>query len=115
MTATTTAGRKHSTSRDGRRRATSPRGGGNVWIPPLDTRLIATVQRRAGARVHEAAGLLQVYVNWADLLRRALAGGDAAAAREADAEVRSATAGLRRFLCGLGFAAAQPGYAAVAA
>jgi len=34
----------------------------------IDTRLVAAVQARAGARTHEAAGLLNGYYLWATIL-----------------------------------------------
>ncbi|MEZ0268384.1 MAG: hypothetical protein ACAI43_26955 [Phycisphaerae bacterium] len=39
--------------------------------PEIDTRLVAAVQAAAGARCHEAAGLLQSYLLWARIYRTA--------------------------------------------
>jgi hypothetical protein len=41
-------------------------------LPVLDTRLVAAVQAGAGARCHEAAGLLQGYYLWLKLYRMAV-------------------------------------------
>ena len=40
-------------------------------VEAIDTRLVATVQARAGSRVHEAAGLLQSYFLWSHLMGHA--------------------------------------------
>ena len=40
-------------------------------VEAIDTRLVATVQARAGRRVHEAAGLLQSYYLWAHVMGHA--------------------------------------------
>lgn len=64
----------------------------------IDTRLVAAVQRRAGARVHEAAGLLNEYYLWAKLLARAEQRSDQSLAEQACPQVSASRARLRRFL-----------------
>jgi hypothetical protein len=49
------------------------RGGGSVVT--VDTRLVAAVQAAAGARCHEAAGLVQAYYFSAEACRRLASGG----------------------------------------
>lgn len=69
-----------------------------VNMAGLDTRLIAAVQRRAGASAHLAAGLLQSYYYIVTLYRRLRAGPDPAAAAEAGRQVLAAKVRLRQFL-----------------
>jgi hypothetical protein len=64
----------------------------------VDTRLVAKVQRLAGASVHETASALQSYVVWAHVLASAERAGDARAARGARAEFRDAEEHVRRLL-----------------
>lgn len=77
-------------------RSTSP-----SHITPLegiDTRLVAAVQMRAGARVHEAAGLLQQYYLWANLLAKAERIHDESKLKRASLQVSAAKSRLRKFL-----------------
>ena len=67
-------------------------------VGPIDTRLVAAVQCRAGARVHEAANLVQAYFNLAEAHKRAARRNDPAAAEAAGRQVRAAVVNLRRFL-----------------
>lgn len=67
----------------------------------VDSRLLAAVQARAGARCHEAAGLSQSYVSWAHCLHLAARRGDATALEHARRQVAEARAQLRRFLSAL--------------
>jgi hypothetical protein len=64
----------------------------------IDTRLIAAVQRSAGAHCHEAAGLLQHYEYVVRLGRAAEGGGNLATEQLARERVNAAEADLRRFL-----------------
>ena len=75
----------------------------------VDTRLVAAVQRNAGAKVHEASGLLNAYYLWASVHARAAWEQDAKLANEALDQLTGARARLRRFLSGL-----CPAYAAAA-
>ena len=74
---------------------------GNVQAGVIDTRLVAAVQRSAGAKVHEAAGLLNAYYLWASVHARAAWQQDAKLAGEALDQLATARARLRRFLSGL--------------
>ena len=65
---------------------------------PLDTRLIAAVQARAGARVHESAGLLYAYRLSADCYRLTLTTGDSRAAARARMNYELSEWRLRRFV-----------------
>ena len=67
-------------------------------VAGIDTRLISAVQTRAGARVHEAAGLLNGYFLWARLLARAERLHDQRMIETALPQVRKAKVRLRRFL-----------------
>jgi hypothetical protein len=67
----------------------------------IDTRLVAAVQQNAGAKVHEAAGLLNAYYLWASVHARACLQRDAKLANEASDQLAGARARLRRFLSGL--------------
>jgi hypothetical protein len=104
-TATNGANRLRATG-GGRGGGTGRAGGGlvrgqrvnRVNMQGLDTRLIAAVQRRAGASSHQAAGLLQAYYYGVTLYRRLSAGPDAAAADEARRQVLAAKVRLRQFL-----------------
>jgi hypothetical protein len=82
--------------------ASSTRQGNGVIgrVPPVDTRLVAAVQRSAGARVHEAAGLLNAYHLWAAVQARATWHRDGALAQEAEHQVSAAKVRLRQFLSG---------------
>ncbi len=51
--------------------AGQPGGAGRPWKSETDTRLVAAVQARAGARVDEAAGLLNSYYLWSGILSQA--------------------------------------------
>jgi hypothetical protein len=64
----------------------------------LDTQLIAAVQTRAGARVHESAGLLNAYRLSVDCYRLMLRKGDARATAEARVSCDQSEVRLRRFL-----------------
>jgi hypothetical protein len=64
----------------------------------IDTRLVAAVQARAGARVHEAAGLLNEYRLTRELLRRANDRGDENARAEHRRQLRQTEYRLRQFL-----------------
>ena len=75
--------------------------GGNGQPRAIDTRLVAAVQRNAGGRVHEAAGLLNAYYLWASVHARAAWQQDAKLASEAFDQLATARARLRRFLAGL--------------
>jgi hypothetical protein len=75
------------------------RGNGQAGV--IDTRLVAAVQRNAGAKVHEAAGLLNAYYLWASVHARAEWQQDAELANKALDELAAARARLRRFLAGL--------------
>jgi len=66
--------------------------------PDIDTRLVAAVQTHAGARVHEAAGLLNTYFLWSQLLAQADEAGNRTLAREAMGEACKAKWRLRQFL-----------------
>ena len=68
-------------------------------LPCVNTRLVAAVQTRSGARCHESANLLQTYYMCADVYRKRVGRGagadavDAARRRMQQIEVR-----LREFL-----------------
>lgn len=64
----------------------------------LNSRLIATVQERAGAAVHEAAGLVHGYCLWVKALDQAKQNGDLVAAEGATREIQACVVELRRFL-----------------
>ena len=64
----------------------------------LDTRLIAAVQSRAGARCHQAASLLHVYYMCADVYRAKLHRGDHELARAALGRLHECERRLRDFL-----------------
>lgn len=64
----------------------------------VDTRLVAAVQKRAGARVHEAAGLLHAYYLWVNLLSQAERVRDESMIQTASPAVSASRARLRRFL-----------------
>ena len=73
--------------------------GGKGAHSKLDTRLIAAVQSRVGgARVHEAANLLQAYYGWGEELAFACATADADSAADAERAFRAAAVRLRRVL-----------------
>jgi hypothetical protein len=68
-------------------------------LPGLDTRLIAAVQRGAGARCHEAANLLYAYYLWTDVVRQMAAAGETGPdADDARQQVQNAKVRLRAFL-----------------
>ncbi len=71
---------------------------GAVHVATIDTRLVAAVQARAGARIHEAAALLNGYYIWSELLKRALNRNDKPKAAQALGQVCSAKRQLRQFL-----------------
>jgi hypothetical protein len=64
----------------------------------IDTRLVAAVQAKAGARVHEAAGLLNQYRLTRELLRRAFERGDQNALAEHRDQFRKLKIRLRQFV-----------------
>ena len=66
----------------------------------LDAWLVAAVQARAGARVHESAGLLNAYRLSAECGRLMARKGDARAADEARQSFEESETRLRRFLVG---------------
>jgi hypothetical protein len=68
----------------------------------IDTRLVAAVQRHAGAKVHQATGLLNAYYLWASVHARAALQRDNGLANEALNQLANAETRLRRFLSGLG-------------
>jgi hypothetical protein len=67
----------------------------------FNTRLIAAVQTKAGARCHESANLLQAYYFRADVYRMQLRNKDAVAAEAARRSVQQAEVLLRKFLSDL--------------
>ena len=71
---------------------------GAVHVATIDTRLVAAVQARAGARIHEAAGILNGYYIWAEVLKRALSRHDNSKAAIALGNVCAAKRKLRQFL-----------------
>lgn len=71
---------------------------GAVHVATIDTRLVAAVQATAGARIHEAAALLNGYYIWSELLKRALNRNDKPKAALALGKVCSAKRQLRQFL-----------------
>ena len=80
-----------------------PGGAGRPWKPEIDTRLVAAVQARAGARVHEAAGLLNSYYLWSGILSQADGTpGDPAFAMAVE-QVGEAKRRLKQFLCSASF------------
>ena len=89
--------------------ATQNVGHGNAQAGVIDTRLVAAVQRNAGAKVHEAAGLLNAYYLWTSVHARAGWQQDAKLVSEAFEQLTVAKARLRRFLAGL-----CPAYSAAA-
>src|SRR5437764_10031108 len=72
--------------------------GGLASVGAIDTRLIAAVQCRAGAQVHEAANLVQTYFYLAEAHKRAARRNDPDAIEAAGRKVRAAVVNLRRFL-----------------
>jgi hypothetical protein len=77
----------------------------------VNTRLVAAVQQRSGARCHESANLLQAYYFSADVYRMKVRNRDAAAADVAWRGVRRAEAQLRKFLTNLCWQPARAGAA----
>jgi len=71
---------------------------GAVHVATIDTRLVAAVQARAGARIHEAAGLLSGYYIWVEVLKRALSRKDDSKAAIALGNVCAVKRKLRQFL-----------------
>jgi hypothetical protein len=67
----------------------------------FNTRLIAAVQTKAGARCHESANLVQAYYFRADVYRMQMRNKDAVAAEAARRSVQQAETQLRRFLTDL--------------
>jgi hypothetical protein len=65
---------------------------------PLDTRLIAAIQNRAGARCHRSANLLHTYYMCADVYRSRLRQGNADASRAARLRFQESENRLREFL-----------------
>src|SRR3712207_2218326 len=64
----------------------------------LDTRLIAAVQTRAGARCHRSANLISAYYVSADAYRAKLRNGDATGADNARRRLQLSEDRLREFL-----------------
>jgi hypothetical protein len=75
----------------------------------LDTRLIAAVQNRAGARCHESANLLHSYYMCADVYKSKLRQGNADASRAARLRFQESENRLREFLYAPGSASCCPG------
>ena len=71
---------------------------GAVHVATIDTRLVSAVQARAGARIHEAAGLLSGYYVWCEVLKRAIRRDDQSKVAMALAQVCAAKRKLRQFL-----------------
>ena len=71
---------------------------GAARVAVIDTRLVSAVQARAGARIHEAAGLLSGYYLWCEVLKRAIGRNDPSKAARALGQVCSAKRKLRQFL-----------------
>jgi hypothetical protein len=71
---------------------------GAVHVATIDTRLVSAVQARAGARVHEAAGLLSGYYVWCEVLKRAIRRDDQSKVAQALGQVCAAKRKLRQFL-----------------
>ena len=67
----------------------------------LNTRLVAAVQSRAGARCHESANLLQAYYFRAEVYRMQLRNKNSVAAEAARRSVHQAEVRLRQFLTNL--------------
>ena len=65
----------------------------------LDTRLIAAVQTRAGARCHRSANLLQSYYLCADAYKAKMRKGDQNASWAARQRFQESENRLREFLC----------------
>jgi hypothetical protein len=80
----------------------------------LDSRLIAAVQTRAGARCHRSANLLHGYYMSADAYRLKLRTGDAAAADYARRRMQLSEDRLREFLSSCSPAAFRPSPSAYA-
>jgi hypothetical protein len=75
----------------------------------VNTRLVAAVQSRAGARCHESANLLHTYYLCADVYRsRARRGDDAAAVDAAWQMLKRAEVRIREFLVPSWAVAATP-------
>ena len=64
----------------------------------LDTRLIAAVQNRAGARCHRSANLIHSYYLCADVYRSKLRQGNADASKAARQRFQESEVRLREFL-----------------
>jgi hypothetical protein len=64
----------------------------------FNTRLIAAVQTKAGARCHESANLVQAYYFRADVYRMQLRNNNVVAAETARRNVQQAEVRLREFL-----------------
>lgn len=64
----------------------------------VNTRLVAAVQTRAGARCHQSASLLSAYYMTADVYRKRLNRGDGDAAYAARQTLRQVEQRLREFL-----------------
>src|SRR5690349_6043208 len=71
---------------------------GAVQVAVIDTRLVSAVQARAGARIHEVAGLLSGYYVWCEVLKRAIGRNDPSKAALALGQVCTAKKKLRQFL-----------------
>ena len=66
--------------------------------PCVNTRLVAAVQTRSGARCHESANLLSAYYMCADVYRSRLGRGDVSAADAARQTLKQVEVRLREFL-----------------
>jgi len=64
----------------------------------IDTRLIAALQTRGGARSHEAANLIHCYLNWAACHQLGMAQADNDLTEEARQQMQVARTAMRRFL-----------------
>lgn len=84
----------------GHRRATAPVAGAAAAAPVVNTRLVAAVQARAGARCHQSANLLSTYYLCADVYRMRMGRGDASSSAEAWRTLKQAEQRLREFLTG---------------
>jgi hypothetical protein len=80
------------------RQSSGPAGGGHLPAGAIDSRLVSAVQRSAGARAHEAAGLLHGYHLWVSVWVQAGGQQDADLAKEAGRQVAAARTRLRQFL-----------------
>ena len=71
---------------------------GAGFEPCVNTRLVAAVQTRSGARCHESANLLSAYYMCADVYQRRVGRGDVSAADAARQTLKQVEVRLREFL-----------------